>query len=121
MTVRVTGIPQTIAALERVKRSAEAASLPAVEAGGKIVVEAARRNAPLKTGRLRQSLILDERKVSPTGASVEVTSTVPYARHQEKGTRFHPAQPFLERSAEVMSPAVVNAIGRVYQLAIRRV
>lgn len=112
--VIVRGTSAAVAALEARKRAAAGVSLPAAEAAAEVVAEAVRRNAPIRTGALRRSIILDEREADSDGAQVQVTSELHYARFQEKGTRFHDAQPFFERAARVVAGPVAAAMARVY-------
>jgi len=61
---------------------------------GLAVERAAKRNAPVDTGRLRSSIDTNL-GTDDNGVYVEVGSDVEYALHQETGTRFQPGQPYL--------------------------
>lgn len=66
------------------------------------VERAAKRHAPVDTGRLRSS-IGTGLGIDNDGLHVRVGTNVEYAIHQEFGTRFQPGKPFLRpalRAAE---------------------
>lgn len=64
---------------------------------GLLIETEAKLNAPVDTGRLRQSIHLELR---PDGLGGEVVTNLTYAAAQELGTRYQKAQPFLFPAAE---------------------
>lgn len=69
-------------------------SVEGAEKLGTMIVNAAKRYAPVDTGRLRSSI---SHRVETAGGMIylDVTAPVHYAPHQEYGTRYMPAHPFL--------------------------
>lgn len=81
--IRVEGVEEARAALEKILR-AESGAIPEVLAVvGEQWVAEIRRFAPLRTGRLRRSYTYE---VGAGGGWVEVSSNVIYAPYQEYGT-----------------------------------
>lgn len=62
------------------------------------IADAARRLAPVDTGRLRDGIIVLE-----SANTTEIASTAPYSLFQEFGTVNHPAQPFLRPAFHAFS------------------
>jgi HK97 gp10 family phage protein len=78
--------------LGRLADAGEKAIKEAVSRGGDAVRDAAKANAPVDTGELRDSI---ESIVSSDGLSVEVGTDVPHGVFVELGTSRMAAQPFL--------------------------
>jgi HK97 gp10 family phage protein len=114
MSLFVRGIPQTKAALARVKAEIEAASPAATRAGGEIVARAMISRAPRDTGRLASSIGVDTSSFGD-GAVSKVGADVPYARFVEFGTTFMAAQPFEEEAGNESTSALVTAMVSIYR------
>ena len=82
-------------------RSLPAACDAAVSEAARLAAALARQTAPVRTGRLRASVV-------PSGS--RVLSDCPYAAYVELGTRFAPAQPFLLPSARAADLTTLLAI-----------
>ena len=72
-----------------------------LEAGARVIEAHAKINAPVDTGFLRNSIMVAEMLVSPTGGYVVVAVYAEYAAHVEFGTVKMQAQPYI-------SPAVYD-------------
>ncbi|MCP8307958.1 MAG: HK97 gp10 family phage protein [archaeon] len=79
----------------RVKIAIEEAS----EEASKLIAQSAKRKAPVRTGKLRDSI---------RASSFMVEARVPYAAYVEFGTRKMEAQPFLRPAIEESIPKVRN-------------
>jgi HK97 gp10 family phage protein len=117
MSVVIRGIPQTKAALARVKVQVEAASPAATRAGGEIVARAMIAGAPRDTGRLASSIQVDTTSIGD-GAVSKVGSGVPYDRFVQFGTVFMAPQPYGQSSADSVTTAIVTAMASVFRTAI---
>ena len=73
-----------------------------LEDAGEVLLNKAKRNAPVDSGSLKNSLELDRGKLS--AFEVEVETGVDYAEHVEYGTQHQAANPFI-RSALAESKA----------------
>jgi HK97 gp10 family phage protein len=114
MTTVVHGIPQALAALERRKIAGKIATPIATRAGAQVIQNAARVNAPKNTGALAASII-----VEMDGDDARVGPTVEYARFPEFGTRYIPAQHYLEQASSTASPVAAAAMAAIYKIAMR--
>lgn len=88
-----------------VKAAFEAAILSSLERIGGTVEEKAKGNAPVRTGRLRDS-ITHEVADSEHAVYIGVPQEVDYGKWQELGTSKMPAHPFLK-------PAVIDSISDI--------
>jgi HK97 gp10 family phage protein len=114
MTTTVLGVPQTLAALERIQLEAKAATPVATQAAGQIVAAAMKAQAPRDTGRLAASIA-----VRRDGDDAIVGADVAYDRFVQKGTRYMEAQPYAEEASGETSDAVTAAIAAVFRVALR--
>jgi HK97 gp10 family phage protein len=87
-----------IAALET---AVQGLAVPELHKIGAAVATEAKRLAPVDTGRLRASIYSQ-----PEADGVEIGATAEYAAYLEHGTRFAPAQPY-------MQPAIYKVAGNV--------
>lgn len=110
LTVSVQGAAELRAALRaipvRLGRTADANAK-----AGRLVVAEARRRAPVRTGRLRNSI-----RAKVTAAEVVVGSDVPYAVYQDQGTRYIRPTYFLSGAQS----RVQGQITAVYEEFLRR-
>jgi HK97 gp10 family phage protein len=109
----IRGIPQTKAALERVKFEVTAAAPGASRAGGEVVAHNMASRAPRATGRLASSISVDV-----SGDTARVGANVPYDRFVQRGTTYMSPQPYGEQAASETS-GVITAIAAVLKAAIR--
>jgi len=72
---------------------------------GAIIRDDAKANAPVKTGKLRDLIMMRE---TPTG--VEVVEAAPYAVYQEFGTKFIQPRHFLTTAFKLRHPAIKEKI-----------
>ena len=81
-------------------------------------MEDAKRNCPVDTGALKQSLHLTEGKATATKATVQVDydKSLKYGTHVELGARGRPANPFLRNAVDdnqnQINEAIVTEISR---------
>lgn len=107
ITLRVRGSAELRRALERL-RGAERrrAQQDGLEAGARVVETYAKLAAPVDTGTLRNSIMLDE--VTPDHAILG--PHVDYAEHVEFGTSRMAAQPYLRPAVDEHEREIVGAI-----------
>lgn len=74
----------------------------------------ARRNAPVRTGFLRDHINV----VKQGPLHVDVTSEAPYASFVEFGTRYMAAQPYLMPAIEEVRPRAEDRVRSVLQTAL---
>jgi len=106
VSVKITGIPEVQAALESLPDAVRADAIGNVLFdAAKPVADAARAQAPVRTGKLRQSIeiALRARGQGQTararrGSGIFVGSTSPLAHLSEYGTSRQPAQGWMRRS-----------------------
>ncbi|HEY5987759.1 MAG TPA: HK97-gp10 family putative phage morphogenesis protein [Streptosporangiaceae bacterium] len=113
MATIVSGIPQTIAALERVQIEAKVAAPVASRAGGAVLAAAMIKEAPKRTGKLAGSV-----RITQEGDTTLVGATVPYDRFVQKGTKYMSAQPYGEVASDETKGGIVAAIAAVFRTAI---
>jgi HK97 gp10 family phage protein len=114
MSVIVLGVPQTIAAFERLALESEAAKPTAAQVGGQLVAAVMRADAPKDTGRLAASIA-----VRRDGDGAIVGADVPYDRFVQKGTRYMEAQPYAEEALDETGKAVAEAMASVFKAVLR--
>jgi HK97 gp10 family phage protein len=114
MSAVILGVPETIAAFERLALETEAAASVATQAGGAIVAEVMRAQAPKDTGRLAASIA-----VRRDGDDAIVGADVPYDRFVQKGTQFMDAQPYAEQAGDKAGNAAVAAMTAVFKAVLR--
>lgn len=107
ITVRVQGTAELRRALERL-RGAERrqAQQDGLEAGARVVETYAKLAAPVDTGTLRNSIMLDE----ATPERAILGPHVDYAEHVEFGTSRMAAQPYLRPAVDEHEREIVDAI-----------
>jgi HK97 gp10 family phage protein len=114
MTISIRGMPQVLAALERVVIEAEIATPIAAKAGGEAVKTAVQAVAPRNTGALAASVT-----VEMEGDDAQVGPTVDYARFPNFGTQYIRAQHYMEQAAAAASPTAAAAMEAVYKIALK--
>lgn len=92
------------------------ASEGAAKAGAERIAETARVMAPVRTGKLKES-IKARKEPEQLGDGWEVVATAFYANWVENGTRHQAAQPFLMPAFELHRKDIVTGMG----LAIREI
>ena len=92
------------------------------KAGGSIALEDAKRNCPVDTGALKQSLHLSEGKATATKATVQVDydKSLKYGTHVELGARGRPANPFLRNAVDDNQTRINDAIVAEISRAVGR-
>lgn len=95
LTVRVTGLREAVARVERIGRDGLAAVPEATQAAARPIEQAWRAGVPVDTGRYQRSI-----HVERVGAETRIVTDVPYAKYVERGTSDTPAQPAARRGFE---------------------
>jgi len=114
MSTTVLGVPETIAAFERIQLEAKAATPVATQSAGQIVAAKMRADAPKRTGRLAGSI-----GVRRDGEDAIVGADVDYDRFVQKGTKYMEAQPYAEEASDETRGAVEAVIAAVFKAALR--
>src|SRR5438309_108922 len=87
--------------------------------GAQRVAERAREIAPVRTGRLRDSIIVEagvEVDVDEAFQPIAVVATAPYSKFVEEGTSKMTARPFLEPALEETEPEVIAEVDDVLEM-----
>ena len=100
--VAIEGAEKIAKKLKEMDDAAGDVLMKAAMEGGEIVLEEAKRNCPVDTGNLRNSLKLTKDKQTKTKATVKIDfdKTLKYGTHVELGTKNQVAQPFLRASVD---------------------
>ena len=100
--VAIEGADKIVKRLKEMDDAAGDVLMKAAMEGGEIVLEEAKRNCPVDTGNLRNSLKLTKDKQTKTKATVKIDfdKTLKYGTHVELGTKNQVAQPFLRASVD---------------------
>lgn len=118
----VEGASALVKDLKAMEDAAAAALMQAAKAGGKIALEQAKRNCPMDTGALKQSLHLTEGKATNTKATVQVDydKSLKYGTHVELGSRNRPANPFMRNAVDENQNQINEAITAELSRAVGR-
>jgi HK97 gp10 family phage protein len=102
LKVAIEGADKIVKKLKEMDDAAGDVLMKAAMEGGKIVLEEAKRNCPVDTGALRESLKLTKDKQTKKKATVKIDfdKSLKYGTHVELGTKNHSAQPFLRGSVD---------------------
>lgn len=92
-------ISNAVRALHEFEAKTDDAIMLTLDQCGDELVEAAKRDVPVRTGRLRDSI----RKISRTPTSITVGSHLNYSRAIEEGTGKMPARPYLGPNARIIA------------------
>jgi len=114
MTIKaeIKGLRETQKEMERVVRELRGGKfLEAMRKATLIVQAAAKRKAPVDTGRLRASITPEVRATPGSGMRGVVGSIVKYAPYQELGTKRMAAHPYLYPAFEENKDRIVKIIG----------
>ena len=118
----VEGASALVKDLKAMEDAAAAALMQAAKAGGKIALEQAKRNCPVDTGALKQSLHLTDGKATNTKATVQVDydKSLKYGTHVELGSRNRPANPFMRNAVDENQNQINEAITAELSRAVGR-
>lgn len=95
---RVEGLRRLERDLQRLARSSDEAAKRAIEETANEILAQAQALAPVATGQLKNSLMV---VIENGGLRAVVGTNVIHGPHQEFGTKFTPAQPFLMPAFEI--------------------
>ncbi len=115
MTLRFTpsSVAATKRALERVMIEVTLAAPTASVAAGKVLATDMAAKAPVDTGALASSIVVESE-----GETAHVGSTLPYARFVQYGTRYMAAQPFESEAANDVQSRIVTTIAALLKAVI---
>ena len=118
----VEGADALVKDLKAMEGAAADALMVAAKAGGKIALEDAKRNCPVDSGALKQSLHLTEGKATNTKATVQVDydKSLKYGTHVELGSRNRPANPFMRNAVDENQNQINEAITAELSRAVGR-
>lgn len=107
----VRGVPELLAKLNRASDALGGPGLmPAMRAGGDLLVSEIQEWAPVLTSDLKRSYHHEDGAVSDTRAQVLVGTDVEYAPYQEFGTRYQPGTPHVRPALETAADAILAEI-----------
>lgn len=108
----IDGANKLVKDLKAMEDAAVNVMMAGAKAGGKIALEDAKRNCPVDSGALKQSLHLSECKATAVKATVQVDydKSLKYGTHVELGARGRPANPFLRNAVDDNQNQINNAI-----------
>lgn len=100
--VAIEGADKIVKKLKAMDDAAGVVLMKAALEGGEIALNEAKRNCPVDTGTLRNSLKLEKVKQTKTKATVKIDydKSLKYGTHVELGTKHIAAQPFLRNSVD---------------------
>jgi HK97 gp10 family phage protein len=113
--LRVEGVSEVLKSLNRLGREISEAVVPATLQAAQVLQTAIQQRAPVRTGRLRDSILVEITEQTPNRVEVEVGPTVPYADDVEFGTSRSPAQPYLRPAIDENLQAVTDALAKSLQ------
>ena len=107
--VQVEGLEKIKKTLESMGDAAGSVLMKGAKVGGEVALEDAKRNCPVDTGALKQSLHLTEDKKTAKKATIKVDydKKLKYGTFVELGTATKPGNPFL-RNAVDKNQAEIN-------------
>lgn len=114
MDMSIEGLPELRAKLERLDASMIENVHYAMAFEGEPIKRTAEALCPVRTGYLRSTIW-----VRVVGWLLKLGASAHYARHVELGTRFMKAVRFLSRALELRMQALINAVNRAIDQAIR--
>jgi len=109
----IEGIDDVVDLLETIGDRAENILDDAAKAGARVVFNDAKRNCPVDTGNLRDSIELQPDKKTAKKATWKVTLNLKkcyYGRFVLLGTRKKPARPFLQQATDQNRNKIADAV-----------
>ena len=115
VNIKVDGLAKTRALLQAVAEAEQQAARELVKKAAGDVQGAARRLAPVKTGNLKRSIMVD---IAPGGMSAKVTANADYSAYVEYGTRYKVARPYMQPAAQIVQTELNG--GEAAETALKR-
>lgn len=121
LKVKVEGAEKIVKALKDMDEGASRVLSAAAKAGGNIALNDAKRNCPVDTGALRDSLKMEVNKVTEKRADVKIDydKKLKYGVFVELGTNGRAPDPFLRNSVDKNQDKINKAIVNVVKNAIK--
>jgi HK97 gp10 family phage protein len=118
----VEGASTLVKDLKAMEDAAASVMMDGAKAGGNIALADAKRNCPVDTGALKQSLKLSELSKTTTKATVQVDydKSLTYGVHVELGSRGRKANPFLRNAVDNNQTQINEAIVSEISKAVGR-
>ncbi len=112
LKVKLEGKDKICKRLKAMGDSASNVLLSAVQKGGKIAESQAKKNCPVDTGALRDSIKMTDNIVKPTRADVKIDydKSVKYGTYVELGARGRQPRPFLRNAVDDNQDKINKAI-----------
>jgi HK97 gp10 family phage protein len=120
--VSLEGGQKLVKRLKAMDTAASAILMKAAKAGGEVALEDAKKNCPVDTGALRDSLKMSENVSKPTKADVKIDydKTLKYGTFVELGARGRPAKPFMREAVDGNQDKINQAITETLAEAVGR-
>lgn len=120
--MQVKGLKELKKNLEKVGRNVDDVLDEAIMAGAKVIEQAAKSKAPVKTGRLRRSITVEIKDKEDNFITVRVGPGKEgfYGRFVELGTKKMAAKPFLRPAFDENVQEARKEIRRVLKEAVKR-
>ncbi len=118
--LRVEGVADVTNSLDRLSREISEAVVPGTLQAGQVLEQAMQQRAPVRTGRLRDSIMVEITEQSASCVEVEVGPTVAYADDVEFGTSRSPAKPYLRPAIDENLQAVTDTLAKSLQQILDR-
>ena len=121
LRVRVEGAEQIVKALKGMDDKASKVLTSAAKAGGEIALSDAKRNCPVNTGALRDSIKMNVNKVTNTKADVKIDydKSIKYGVFVELGTRGRAANPFMRNAVDKNQDKINSKITDTVRNAVK--
>ena len=108
--MELVGVDELLKQLEQLGRKGSSIENKALKQAGELMASEMRKEAPVDTGALRDSIEVSNIKTKKGRKRVEVGPTEYYSTFIEKGTSKMPANPFMARSYEAEKKNLQNII-----------
>ncbi len=111
-------VAQVVRDLKEIERQVPEVLPPTTEEVAQMLLAEARRRAPVRTGKLRDSgRVVEDKKESRPGRAAYRVCFEFYGKFQEYGTSRHAAQPFLRPAADMLK----DQLGKHIEFKVSRV
>jgi len=102
LRVKIIGAEEIVKRLKSMESAAETILMTAAKAGGKIALDNAKQNCPVRTGALKNSLKLEEGKATPKRADIKIEydKSIKYGTFVELGAKGKAANPFMRNAVD---------------------
>jgi HK97 gp10 family phage protein len=113
--LQIEGVKSVSEGLDRLRQGISAAVVPATLQAAEAFQKAMQQRAPVRTGRLRDSILSEITDQTANRVEVEIGPTVDYADDVEFGGFRRMGNPFMRSAIDENEDAVVDAIAQKLQ------